>query len=99
MADVDLHSMFNSLSGKVGGFVFKKRNGKVYISSRPDFSRRKLSAAQKKNIDKFREAVAHAKATMKNSTAAKPYERKARKSGKSLYNTIIAEYLKRASHS
>ncbi|MFN0158923.1 MAG: hypothetical protein ACKVRP_12735 [Bacteroidota bacterium] len=95
MADADLHSMFSGISGRMGGFVFKKRNGKVYISQRPDFSKRKLSAAQKKHIDKFREAVAHAKATMKKTSASNSNTRKPRKGEKSNYNAIIAEYLKR----
>ncbi len=94
MAKVKLHGMFVGVSGRLDDFVLKKRNGKQYICRRPDFSKRKLSPAQKKSIARFRDAVAHAKRTLKDEEAAGVYAGLAKKSGKSVYNFIIAEYLR-----
>ena len=93
MANVELHAMFNKVRGKVGDFVFKKRGDTLYISSRPDFRKRKLSAAQKRSVARFREAVKHAQNVLSDPQERKPFEKAAKKNRKTAYNTIIAAYL------
>jgi hypothetical protein len=95
MADVQLHQVLRGIRGKVGDVVFKKRGNTLYISRRPDFSKRKLSAAQKKSVARFRAAVRYAQGVLADPHARIPFERAAQKTGKTLYNSIIAEYLNR----
>ncbi|MDL1893544.1 hypothetical protein FBQ87_11755 [Sphingobacteriales bacterium CHB3] len=51
MATIQLHTMFQGLSGRSGGWVYKQRNGKVYLSKCPDFSKRKLSGGGAGNLN------------------------------------------------
>jgi hypothetical protein len=95
MADVQLNAALAAIRGRVGDVVFKKRGGKVYISRRPDFSKRKLSAAQKRSVARFKAAVRLAREVMQDPNAAKPFERLAKKNGKAVYHTIISEYMNR----
>jgi hypothetical protein len=95
MADVQLHQVLRRIRGKVGDVVFKKRGNTLYISRRPDFSKRKLSAAQKRSVARFRAAVRYAQGVLADPQARRPFERAAKKAGKTLYNSIIAEYLNR----
>jgi len=95
MADVQLNAALAVIRGRVGDVVFKKRNGKLYISRRPDFSKRKLSAAQKESVARFRAAVRYAQRVLANPQERMPFERAVQKPGKTLYNSIIADYLNR----
>jgi len=96
MADIQLHAMLRSIRGKVGDVVFKKRGDKLYISRRPDFSKRKLSAAQKESIARFRAAVRYAQEVLNDPESRRPFALAAEKNGRTVYNTIIAEHLRRA---
>ena len=95
MADVQLHQVLRMIKGKVGDVVFKKRGNTLYISRRPDFSKRKLSTAQKESVARFRAAVRYAQRVLANPQERMPFERAAQKAGKTLYNAIIADYLNR----
>lgn len=95
MATVQLHAMFQGVSGKSGGWVYKRRNGKVYLSKCPDFSRRKLSAEQKESVGHFRAAVQYAKQAIRNPQLRAAYEEQARAEGKSVFNTLVGEEMKR----
>lgn len=96
MADVQLHEILGAIRGTLGNIVFKKRDGKLYLSRRPDFSKRELSAAQKESVKRFGAAVKHAKKTLADPSTRKLFERAARGNGKTVYSTIISEYLKSA---
>lgn len=95
MADVQLHQVLRGIRGKVEGVVFKKRGNTLYISRRPDFNKRKPSAAKKKSVARFRAAVMYAQGVLADPHAPSPFERAAQKTGKTLCNAIIAEYLNR----
>ena len=73
------------LRGKIGNLVFRQVKGKLVVSGAPDFSRRKLSAAQKAQRRRFADAVRRARA----GDAAK-----AARQSRSLYYVLISDYLK-----
>ena len=59
MATSKLNPALEQLRDKIGGLVFRQVRGKLVVSSAPDFSRRKLSAAQKAQCRRFADAVRH----------------------------------------
>lgn len=93
MATVKLNSVLVHIKGGIGDMVFKKRGNTIYISRRPDFSKRVLSDAQKQCIARFQDAVRHTKQVLADPEARKPYEDSAQKSGKTVFHTVMTEYL------
>ena len=93
MATVQLNGVLMRIKGGLGDIVFKKRGNTLYMCRRPDFSRRVLSEAQKDRIARFRAAVRHAKQVQADPEARKPYEESARKTGKTVFHTVMTEYL------
>jgi len=93
MAKVKYHASLDRFIGEFSGVVYKKRGKTGYVARLPDFSKRKLSPAQLQSLARFREAVVHAKRILADPDARRPYEREAKKKGKTAYNAIISEYL------
>ncbi len=93
MANVELNRILDAINGRLGNVVFKKLGNRVYISRRPDFSRRELSAAQKESVERFRAAVKQAKKTIADPQLRAPFELEAKRQGKTVYHTIIGEYM------
>jgi len=64
MARVVLTPGLQQLRGRVAGFVYRVRNGKQTLSKAPDLSRVAWSPAQGEHRQRFRRAVAYARAAM-----------------------------------
>ncbi len=94
MAEVKLHESLKAIRGRFGELVFKNRDGKLYISHRPDFSRRKLSAAQKESVARFKAAVRYAQKVLADPQLVKPFREIAKRKRRTVYNVIIATYMK-----
>lgn len=95
MARVKLVGPIAAIRGKWGGVVFKKRGKTLYISRPPDFSKRKLSVAQKRSVRRFAAAVKYTKRTMADTKARKRFERIAKKAGKTVFHTIMTDFLRK----
>ncbi len=80
------------LSGRVGMFVFRQRNGKTIVSPRPSISKI-VSAAQKGIRNTFKMATAYAKAIMNNPVLLAFYNSKL-KPGLTVFNLALADYCK-----
>ena len=61
MAKVRMHQMFLGLRGRLGNVVYRLLNGETVAGKVPDFSHRRLSADQRKQINRFATAVPQAK--------------------------------------
>lgn len=95
MASVRFNPVFTEIHGRLGNFIVKQRDGRFYISQRPDYSKRVLSPVQKETNARFRAAVQYAKQVIADPEAGKQYEDTAEQSGKSVYCIAIADYMAR----
>ena len=67
MAKMKLDPLFVKLSGIMGEFVFKKsKRGEAIVSRRPRKSNTRPSEAQKANRERFKLAIAYARAAIAN---------------------------------
>jgi hypothetical protein len=94
VATSKLNPALEQLRGKIGGLVFRQVRGKLVVSSAPDFSRRKLSAAQKAQCRRFADAVRHARAVLKDPQRRPTAAAKATRQSRSVYAVLISDYLK-----
>lgn len=95
MAKVTLNPMLQDMRGKLGGYVFRRANtGELTIIKRADMSKVKWSEAQQANRQRFKEAVAYAKAALADPKVRKVYEEAAVKQGKRPYDLAKSDYFK-----
>jgi hypothetical protein len=91
MAKVKKNSLFDGLSGKVGGMVFRQMpDGSTVASAKPDFSERVSSPAQKDRQGRFKLGQAFA-------SQAKDwpfYVEYAREHKKRAYNLALSDWLR-----
>ena len=92
MARVKQNALVKGLSGKIGkSFVFKTYGNVTIVSAYPDMSKVKLSAKQKKENKKFKEAMVWAKSQMSDPESKAIY--KARATGmQKPHNLAIADF-------
>jgi hypothetical protein len=91
MARLRYNALLENWKGAVGDLVLKKRGNTPYLSRRPDFSKRKLSAKQELNCKRFKEAVVRAKAINADPVARAHYEAIARSQKKEVFRVIMSE--------
>jgi hypothetical protein len=95
MAKVILDPMLTAIHGRSGNLVFRRsRNGDVYTMKLPDMSKVKWSEAQKGHRERFKEAIAYAKAAMAEPTVRAQYEKIAAKKGGSPFFVAVSDYFK-----
>jgi len=95
MAKPGLNGMFRELRGKVGDLVFRRLYGKTVVSRAPDFSRRKLSAAQTAHCRRFRKASQLAKLALQDPKRKTAYAAKARRQKRPLIAVATSDCYKR----
>ena len=66
MAKVILSAALAKMRGKLGNVVYRRVYGETVAQSLPDFSRRKLSAAQKAHLRKLGAAAKQAKILLRD---------------------------------
>jgi hypothetical protein len=95
MAKVTLHPMIKDIHGRLGGYVFRHTYaGELTIIKRADMSNVKWSQAQEAQHQRFKEAVAYAKAAMAEPKVRAKYEKAATKQGKRPYDLAKSDYCK-----
>jgi len=95
MAKVTLAPFVKDISGKVGNTVFRRsHNGKLIAAKMPNMSNVKWSKAQKAHRQRFKKAVAYAKAAMAEPKVRAKYEKAAVKAGKRPYDLAVSDYFK-----
>jgi hypothetical protein len=94
MAKVTLNPFIKELRGALGDFVFRTSpSGEIIISKRPDMSRVKWSQAQKSHRQRFKQAVAYAKAAMAEPKVRAVYEKKAAENNRQPFRIAVSDYL------
>ena len=94
MAKVVLNPGLQQIRGRVAGFVYRVRNGKQTISKAPDMSKVEWSPAQVEHRQRFRRAVAYARAAMAEADLRAVYEQEAAQQGKRPFDLAVSDYFK-----
>ncbi|MDR2409845.1 MAG: hypothetical protein LBE13_17285 [Bacteroidales bacterium] len=83
------------LSGKIGNLLlFRQRNGQTIVSKLPDKKVKNLSEKQKKQQERFKEAIVYASVALKSPEIKDLYTNIAKKRKDiSAYNVAIADFL------
>lgn len=93
MAKAKLNPLLVEVSGAMGEFVFRKsRRGEAIVARRPRKSNAEPSEAQKAHRERFKLAIAYAKAAMKDPTLRAVYEGMAVKEGKGAFAVAQSDY-------
>jgi len=96
MAKSILTPALSQLRGKVGNLVFRRLYGRTVVSAAPDFSRRKLSAAQKAHCQRFKTAAQPARLALKDPKRKAAYQATARRQNRPLIAVAISARASRA---
>jgi len=95
MAKVTLSPMLKDIRGKLGDYVFRRSHtGEMTLIKLADMSKVKWSKAQKAQRQRFKQAVAYAKAAMAEPKVRAKYEKRAAKLGKRPYDLAVSDYFK-----
>ncbi|WKZ37614.1 MAG: hypothetical protein QY332_06665 [Anaerolineales bacterium] len=95
MAKITLHPMVRRIQGKLGGAVFRRSHtGEMTLVKLPDMSNVKWSRAQKAHRQRFKKAVAYARAAMADETVRAKYQKIAAKKGKRPFDMAVSDYFK-----
>ncbi len=95
MAKVKLNPMLKEVHGKVGNAVFRRSHtGEVSLIKLADMSNVEWSDAQKAHRQRFKEAVAYAKAAMSEPKTRRHYEKEASQKNKRPFDLAVSEYFK-----
>ncbi len=95
MPKVVLNPAIREIRGKLGGMVFRlTHTGELIVTKAPDMSKVKWSKAQKAHRQRFKQAVAYAKAAMADPQVRKVYEKLAAKRRKRPFDTAVSDYFK-----
>jgi hypothetical protein len=95
MAKIKLSPMLQEIRGRLGDYVFRRTHtGEVILSKVPDMSKVKWSKAQKAHRQRFKKAVAYARAAMAEPKVRAVYEKMAAKKGKRPFDMAVSDYFK-----
>ncbi len=95
MAKAKINPMIKELHGTLGDLVFRRtRNGETIMSRKPDMSNVKPSEAQQAHRQRFKEAVAYAKAALAHPQVREQYEKAALQQGKRPRDLAISDFFK-----
>ena len=95
MAKIVLNPLIKEIRGKMGDVVFRvSSTGKQTIMKLPDMSRVNWSKAQKEHRQRFKKAIAYAKAAMADPKVSKIYEKRAAKENRRPFRVAVSDYLK-----
>lgn len=92
---VVLNQSIQAMWGRMGGLVFRRsHNGTVAVAAVPDMSRVKWSGAQQAHRQRFKKAVAYARAAMADETVRAKYVEIAAIQGKRPFDMAVSDYFK-----
>jgi hypothetical protein len=95
MAKITLHPGIQRIQGKMGDIVFHRSpSGEQTIMKLPDMSGVKWSKAQKDHRQRFKQAVAYARADMAEPQVRAVYEKMAAKQHKRPFDMEVSDYFK-----
>lgn len=95
MAKITLHPTILRIKGKMGNAVFRRTHtGEMSITKLPDMSDVHWSDAQRAHRQRFKEAIAYARAAMADETVHAQYLEIAAAKGKRPFDMAVSDYFK-----
>jgi len=95
MAKVTFHPPFKGFRGRLGGLVFRLYpNGETIVSKYPDMSNITWSPAQEEHRQRFKRAIAYAKAAMTDPDVQAIYEKRATEKDNRPFQMAVSDYFK-----
>jgi hypothetical protein len=93
MAKAYLNPVFNGLSGKSGGMVFRRLGAQTILAKRPDTKERTASRAQQAQRDRFAQAGAYAKQVLSDPWQRRSYEVLAKERNRRADKLVAGDFL------
>ena len=90
---VQLNPTVESFHGKIGGMTYRVMYGKQTAMKTPDMSKVKWSEAQQASRQRFREAIAHARAAMADPQVRAQYEKRGKKANRQPFRMAVSDFL------
>ena len=81
------------LSGKMGDWTYRWRNGQQTIMKTPDMSNVEWSEAQNANRRRFAQAIRYAKRAMADPKVRAHYEKLGKKAGRQPFRVAVSDFL------
>ena len=94
MAKTELNPILRQVRGTLGGVTFRRMHGKQTLIKKPDMSRVQWSAAQQAHRQRFKEAVAYARAALADASVRAQYEAESAQAGKRPFDLAVSDYFK-----
>jgi hypothetical protein len=95
MAKVTLPPLITGIKGRLGDVVFRvSQNGNTFITRSPDMSTVEWSPAQQEHRQRFKAAIAYAKAAMADPGARAHYENQAAEENRLPFRVAVSDYFK-----
>lgn len=95
MAKIAVTPLLEDIRGKLGNLSIRRsRKGRFYLANLPDMSNVKWSDAQKAHRQRFKEAVAYAKAAMADPQVRAHYEQVAAEANRTPFSAAVSDYFK-----
>ncbi len=95
MAKIALNPIIQSAQGKMGNVVLRRsHSGEMTLIKLADMSNVKWSDAQQTHRQRFKEAVAYAKAAMAKPKVRAAYEKSAAEGHKRPFDLAVSDYFK-----
>jgi len=95
MAKIILNPIIERAQGKMGNIVFRRSHtGEMSITKLPDMSKVKWSASQQTHRQRFKLAVAYAKAAMAEPAVRAVYVATAAQKNKRPFDMAVSDYFK-----
>jgi hypothetical protein len=92
MARVKLNPIIEQAHGQLGDMVFRRaHSGRISLMRKPDMSKVAWSEAQAAHRERFKQAVAQARAALANPQVRARYEQEAARKGKRAFDLAVSD--------
>jgi hypothetical protein len=89
---VKLHPTVLQFRGKMGEMTFRRMYGKQTVMKTPDMSNVQWSEAQKENRQRFKQAIAYARAAMADPQVHAHYKKRGKRANRQAFRVAVSDY-------
>ena len=93
MAKIKLNPIIEQAHGQLGDMVFRRaHSGRMSLMRKPDMSKVAWSEAQAAHRERFKQAVAYARAALADPQTRAIYEQEAARKGKRAFDLAVSDF-------